>query len=200
VQAAAEEDSDKRNQVLGWMKTNIFDEYDFIGVTERFAESLATMVLLWDLEPTDVIVLSAKQAGGYDDAGDTGRCSKILRPPRTPSPAVHDYLSNEHAVDNADFLLWEAANESLDRTIQQLGKDRVQKVVDEIRNLQTLAEQYCGRKAHFPCNSRGQKQLQLAAKSCYVQDAGCGYKCVYKIMAQYQQGQGSLLAKGPITI
>jgi hypothetical protein len=192
-------DQGKRSQVLEWMSTKIFDEYDFIGITERFDESLAVMVLLWDLETTDVIVLSAKQAGGYDDAGHTGRCSKIIRP-EPPSPAVKEYWSHEHAVDNADFLLWDAANLSLDRTIQQLGVERVGKVVEEIQNLRKLAEYWCAHKAYFPCNSRGQKQLKLSEKSCYVQDAGCGYSCVDKIMTKYKLGQASFITKDTVSI
>lgn len=189
------------NQVLEWMETKIFDEYDFIGVTERFDESLAVMVLLWNLEPTDVIVLSAKKSGGYDDAGDTGRCNKIIKPPQTLSPAVQEYISKEHAVDNVDFLLWEAANLSLDRTIQQLGGPaRVNTLVDEIRNLRKLAEYWCAHKAYFPCNSRGERQFERSEKSCYVQDAGCGYKCVGEVMARYKRGEVSFLTQDTILV
>jgi hypothetical protein len=37
-----------------------FQGYDFIGITERLAESLAVMTLLWGLQTTDVIVLNVK--------------------------------------------------------------------------------------------------------------------------------------------
>jgi hypothetical protein len=181
-------DLKKRDQVLEWMHEHIMDNYDFIGVTERFDESLATMVLLWNLEPTDVIVLSAKQAGGYDDAGHNGRCSKIVRP-QPPSTALKEYWSQEHAHDNADFLLWDAVNLSLDRTIQKLGPHRVVEMVQEIRILRRMAEFDCQRKAYFPCSTRGKKQLKLAQQSCYVQDAGCGYECVDQTMAKFKRGE-----------
>lgn len=177
-----------RQDLVGWIEKDIMNTYDFIGVTERFDESLAVMVLLWNLEPTDVIVLSAKQSGGYDDAGETGVCNKIVRPPPS-SRRLEDYWSNEHAVDNADFLLWEVANRSLDRTIEKLGVARVAATVDEIRSLRQLAETWCTDQAHFPCNYRGETQFQLSSKSCYVQDAGCGHKCVDKVMAEYRQGE-----------
>jgi hypothetical protein len=181
----------KREQVLQWMQEKIMDEYDFIGVTERMDESLAVMVLLWNLEPSDVVVLSAKKAGGYDDAGSTGQCSKIVRP-QPPSPVLRHYWSNEHPLDNADFLLWDAVNLSLDRTILRLGVERVQKVIRDIQSLGRLAENHCQAKAHFPCSDTGQPQLKLAEQSCYVQDAGCGHKCVDNVMEDYKLGKLAL--------
>ena len=45
-------------------------------------ESLAAMILLWKLNVADVIVLSAKRSGGYDDGGYKGKCTKIQKPSR----------------------------------------------------------------------------------------------------------------------
>jgi len=107
---AGSEFSGKRNQLVQWVQDYLLPTYDFIGVTERFDESLAVMVILFQLEPTDVIVMSVKQSGGYDDAGDeTGQCTRILKP-LPPSRTVKKHWSHEHAVDNVDFLLCEVAN------------------------------------------------------------------------------------------
>jgi hypothetical protein len=177
---------------ISQMQHSIMDEYDFIGLVERMDESLAIMVLLWGLEPTDVIVLSAKQSGGYDDGGGIkGRCNKIVKPPPA-SPRLEEYMKTQHPIHHTDYLLWDAVNLSLDRTIQTLGKERVQQVVEQIRFLKRLAERSCQHIAQFPCNSNGELQLRLAESSCYVQDAGCGYKCVDKIMQRYKEGKYNL--------
>ena len=185
---AGSEFSGRRDQLIQWLESDIMTTYDFIGVTERYDESLAVMVILWKLEPTDVIVMSAKQSGGYDDAGETGQCTRIVKP-SPPSPAIKRYWSTEHAVDNVDFLLWEVANRSLERTIDRLGRAKVAAVVDEIRNLRKMAEYWCSHKTHFPCNARGIKQFHLSKKSCYVQDAGCGHACVDRTMSKYRRGE-----------
>lgn len=189
----------KRELLVQWLENHILTTYDFIGVTERFEESLAVMVLLWDLETTDVIVMSAKQSGGYDDAGDTGRCTKILKPP-SPSLAVQAYWSKKHAIDNVDFLLWEVANRSLDRTIHRLGRSKVDAVMVEMENLRKLVDYWCAQKTHFPCSARGVKQFHLSEKSCYVQDAGCGHTCVDKTMEKYHQGKIHFLSDKTIMI
>ena len=47
------------HKVSDGIREKIFMQYDFIGVTERMAESLAVMTLLWDLQPSDIVVLNA---------------------------------------------------------------------------------------------------------------------------------------------
>jgi hypothetical protein len=192
--SAGSEFSGKRDELVRWLENDIMPAYDFIGVAERFDESLAVMVILWNLEVTDVIVMSAKQSGGYDDAGETGQCTKIVKP-LPPSPAIKNYWSTEHAVDNVDFLLWDVAYRSLDRTIDRIGRDRVKVLVEEIQNLRELAQYWCSHKTHFPCNARGIKQFHLSKKSCYVQDAGCGHACVDKTMDRYRRGELHFLSE-----
>jgi hypothetical protein len=47
-------------EVLLYWNQTVLQNYDFLGVTECMAESHAVMVLLWDLQPHDVVVLSSK--------------------------------------------------------------------------------------------------------------------------------------------
>ena len=158
------------------------------------------MKLLFDLETSDLIVLFEKsqheglglEVGGYDDGSthdkQTGklRCVPIRQARVTPK--VHEYLQTEHAERNADYFLYETAVQSLDMTIEKLGRHRVHAVVEELRKLQYLAETMCRQMADFPCSESGKLQLEKAKRSCYVQDVGCGYQCVDHIMNQYRQG------------
>lgn len=180
----------RKNQtaVIRKLKAQIFENYDFLGLTERMTESLACMVLLWDLHPQDVIVLSAKRSGGYDDGGfQGGMCIKIPKvPPFTPK--FKDYLENRHSIWNSDSLLYHAANASLEMTIEALGRDRVQTMTRHIEHLQQIAEDQCQELAHFPCSPEGIFQPLLSAESCYVQDSGCGYECVHRNLANATQG------------
>ncbi|MGK3761094.1 MAG: hypothetical protein ACI8RD_013412, partial [Bacillariaceae sp.] len=183
------------------IKSLIIDQYDFIGVTERLPESLAVMTLLWNLHPTDVIVLSTKKSlpknedannNGvvYDDGGGKHICKKILSPPIHPT--VRKYLNSKSYINKqTDYLLYYAVNESLDRTIQVLGPTIVQERMILISKLQRLAETHCqhDERTIFPCSSDGIYQGELSSKSCYVQDAGCGHECVNHIMDLYNRGE-----------
>jgi hypothetical protein len=52
----------------------IIDQFDFIALVERMDESLVVMKLLFGLEDKDMIVLSAKSSGGYDDGKLADKC------------------------------------------------------------------------------------------------------------------------------
>lgn len=174
------------NGVSNLLREDVLDFYDFIGVTERMMESLAVMTFLFDLEPTDMIVLSAKQTNGprpYDGGGGN-KCIKIHSAPATLAPAVDKWLREEHKEANLDYLLYASANASLDRTIELLGVSRVKERVKLLNKLQSVAEQECQDIAVFPCSTEGVPQ-EASKESCYLQDSGCGHACVEAALSKY---------------
>jgi hypothetical protein len=172
-------------KLMLYLKQSLMENYDFLGLTERMEESLAVMVLLWGLELSDVIVLSSKRSGGYDAGGRHKRCTKI--PKAVTTPAIEEYLSTEHPIENVDYLLYHVANESLDLTIQSLGVEKVQKMVESIQELRKVVDENCQTDAMFPCSLEGVYQPDAAKSSCYVQDAGCGHKCVDHVLQNRTQ-------------
>ena len=183
------------------LRQKILEQYDFIGVTERMAESLAVMTILWDLDPTDVIVLSAKQSSvsngeSYDDGRYQNTCFKMIPAPKNMSdlqPSMAQYLqSKEYIERNPDFLLYYAAHKALDRTIEAIGRDKVAERTETIMKLQSLAEERCQKEAIFPCSNEGIHQTELSEQNCYWNDAGCGYACVDQVMSEFRGRQGKL--------
>ena len=79
-------------------------------------------------------------------------------------------------------MLYAAANASLTRTIEELGIELVQSKVQELHQLQTLAESQCSSEAIWPCSPNGTNQLYLSAQNCYKMDFGCGYQCVDRVL------------------
>lgn len=152
----------------------IMQGLDFVGIVERMDESLVVLQLLLGLQPSDVIVLSSKRAGGYDAKEE---CHKIV-PPGNISATVQDYLDTSFQEDNRDYELYAAANASLDKTIDALGRERVEREVIHHRYLQQMAEKKCLETAKFPCSPEGLYQGELSKESCYDKDWGCGWKCV----------------------
>lgn len=153
----------------------VIDQYDFLIIVERFDESLVAMQLLLDLSVTDFLYLSSKHTGDYWMNGGCIYLHKAF-----VSAAVEDYLTSPlwYAQNYGDYLLLEAASQSLDLTIEQLGVERFRKALDEFLSLRDKAEQKCDGKAVFPCTAEGIPQGELAKSHCYSKDQGCGYPCL----------------------
>jgi hypothetical protein len=158
----------------------VMSQYDFIGLLERKEESMALMKLLWGLETEDLIVMSAKQSGGWDDGMFNETCFKIKKP--NLSKGVKHFLTYEFPLKNHDYALYSIVNRSMDQTIQDLGQDVVQKEVEHIRKLQAFADKECLDETYFPCSADGTRQMELASSSCYSTDIGCGHRCVDRVL------------------
>ena len=129
--------------------------------------------------------MPSSKNGGYDDGSYNDQCVRIQK--EIISAGIDDYMKNEFAVHNYDYLLYAVANRSLDLTIGQLGRDRVEKEVKEYRRLYALANEMCANEAIFPCSSNGTLQRDKSMKSCYGGDQGCGYKCVNRVIEEEEE-------------
>ena len=164
--------------------------YDFVAVTERMDESLVALALLLDVPVTDVLVSSAKVSGQshfrfVHTAGHKFSCLPTVRPYK--SPRVKRFLASDawKAANWGDYLLHEAASQSLDRTIEALGYERFGEALKEYRKWQERESQHCASTAQYPCSDTGVPQPKVSEKSCYVPfaDFGCGYKCLDEMVA-----------------
>ena len=79
------------------------------------------------------------------------------------TPDLDAYVQANFTVDNIDYLLYEAANLSLNRTIEMLGRDEFQVELKEHLRLQALAEHECMSHAH-PCDGKSRGE-------CYAGDS-----------------------------
>jgi Galactose-3-O-sulfotransferase len=134
----------------------VMNQYDFVVIVERLSESLVVLQLLLHLKPTDILYLSAKKSGGYSyNTKPNPGCHKLIKP--HISPAVHDYLSSSQwmAQNYEDYLLYKAANASLDRTIAALGRRRFDQALAEYQALMLRAKE-CEESAIFHVPPREQ--------------------------------------------
>jgi hypothetical protein len=158
---------------------HVIQNYDFIAVAERMAESLAVMSMLMKVPLADLIVLSAK-ADGYDDGLSAKGCVKLTRAWRTPK--VDEYLARDFLQDNHDIILYQAVNESIDLTIDALGRDKVMAKVDDYHALVAKNKRECAHEAIFPCPLTRPNHTILSRQDCYYSDAGCGHRCTDKAL------------------
>jgi Galactose-3-O-sulfotransferase len=156
---------------------DILEHYDFLIVVERLDESLVALQLLLNLDPTDLLYVSgSKESGGWTKM--KGKCHKLI--PKFVSPLVRAFLESPEwlARNYGDFLLYHAANQSLDATIEHLGRHRFDEALKAYRLLLAQAQTTCQSKVMFPCSPEGKRQFKEGAQNCYNKDWGCGYPCL----------------------
>lgn len=155
--------------------SRIMEKYDFIGIAERFDESLVVMKFLLGLDASDILYIQSKNpklTGGV--AYDHG-CRPITAYERTPE--VDAYLESDEWIktQEGDFALLDAANKSLDLTIENvIGRERFEAALSEHRMLLEKVNEMC--RPVSPCEN-GILQV-LSHRECYVHDSGCGFSCL----------------------
>jgi hypothetical protein len=175
----------KRPDVIKDRVHNVIRDYDLIVLTERLDESIVALQLLLGLPVGDVLSMSAKMGGGYFYEKETRACIPIQKTRR--SLAVQVYLDSDEwqAVNYGDYLLYAAANQSLDWTIdERLGRDRFDEALRLYRQVQQIVDQECSSETYFPCSVNGTVQLKLSASNCYTTDEGCGYACIDRVVRE----------------
>ena len=169
------------------------ESYDFIILPERMDESLVAMALLLQIDVGDVLVTSSKVAGTsqYHLLHPDKRTFYCLSTRQSyVSPVVARFLQSKQwrAMNYGDYLLYEVAKQSLDRTIYDtIGVGPFETALQQYRTLKQLEQQHCAPNVQFPCSNNGEPQLDVAKENCYLYyyDFGCGYPCIDNIIQQY---------------
>ena len=162
---------------------DILKRYNFIGLTERMDESAVVLAMLLGLSVSDTLYLAAKMHGGWDGAGgrtDGKICTYII--PSFISEGVQAFLDSEKwkIMSHWDRMLWQAANRSLDLTIDSLGRDTVEYNLRLYQEAKSKAQEVCLPKTRFPC-SIGGKYSNVT--DCMWNDSGCGMDCLDEVAA-----------------
>ena len=162
----------------------ILRTYNFIGITERLDESFVVLMMILRLKMADILYLSAKTKGGYDDAGGRDQkriCTYIW--PSFVTPGVNAFLNSTEWRETIryDRLLYQAVNRSLDMTIDALGRHTFNDQLQKYRHAQQLANEKCLPTTVFPCDSGG---TYHTSTDCLWNDSGCGATCLDEIATE----------------
>lgn len=169
----------------------IINGYDFLAVNERMEESLVVLAMLAQIPLTDVVVFSSKLAGGYHLSGIGLGCLKLKK--KWTTPKIEEYILGDYRSANKDdYLLYNAAQRSLDKTIDALGRQRVEENIELLRSLQQQNEDSCASKVTMPCPEPEDDQKKRIHKrrteeSCYFSDVGCGHACTDLILTDHAE-------------
>jgi hypothetical protein len=171
---------------------NILSDYDFVGITERMAESAVALMMLLNLTIPDVLYANAKTSGSYD-----ALCNYIQ--PTNVTTEMQAFLNGPkwRKMVMWDAVLYQAANRSLDLTIEALnrrpattnsngtvgGGGAFDANLQEFLRIQALVQAQCIQgKEVFPClSTTGQKNPK---PDCLWNDSGCGHSCIKRVVQQ----------------
>jgi hypothetical protein len=135
----------------------ILNNYDFIGITERMDESVVALSMLNGLALADVIYLKAKGHGGFDDGGGRQEevCTYIW--PSFVSKGMQAFFQTEEwkEINHWDSVLYQAANRSLDLTIDQLGRPEFEQQLVKYQHAKGIVHDRCLPGTVFPCSAGG---------------------------------------------
>jgi hypothetical protein len=163
----------------------ILQYHDFIGITERMNESLVALSMILKLSLADILYLSVKQSGGWDDGlGRDWRkpeCSYIVPP--YVSEQMSSYFKSEVWKQRMKWenSIYQAVNRSLDRTIDALDQDKFNSRLARYTEGLEYAKEKCGTYVKYPCSSGGE---YIPDHDCYHGDSGCGFKCLDEVATE----------------
>jgi hypothetical protein len=155
---------------------DIILEYDFIGVTERMEDVAVVLAMLLGLPLADVLYIEgAKQQGGWDDGAFT--CAYLV--PSFISPGMEEYFYTPRFQNGVrwDHILHQAANRSLDLTIDRLGRQQFDAHLLSFRHAQAVVQTKCLPGTVFPCTAQGRSKNT----TCLYLDAACSFDCLDEV-------------------
>jgi hypothetical protein len=148
---------------------HIMHVYDFIGITERMDESMVVWSLLLNLELEDILYLKSNEGGGM--ASIPGTCFEV--PKTVVTKEMQAFLASPkwQAIVHWDDILYTYANQSLDATIDHLGRRAVEQTVTRFKELQLQVEETCRPVTKSPCTADGVYQkdhdcIEACGMSC----------------------------------
>ena len=162
--------------------SKIIQEYNFIGVVERFDESLVALSFLLDLSLGDIIYAkSEKHAGSYELLHEEEhlKCVKLVDKNVTPDWDEFLQSSEWKAQIAGDSLLYGSVDESLDKTIDYvIGRESFEKRLDTFKELMEYSsvDKGCGDDKYLECSSTGEK-TPVPCKD-FHSHLDCQYDCL----------------------
>ena len=188
-------EDNKNSSITTTAVDRIINGYDFLAVNERMDESLVVLAMLAQIPLADVVVFSSKVSGDYATHGTEFRgyvgCMKVTK--KWTTPKIDEYIAGDYRIVNKDdYLLYNAAQRSLDKTIDALGRQRVEENVKLLKSLQQQNVEQCATKVTMRCPEpedpgMKRKHIRLAGRSCYFNDIGCGHACTEEVLSDYAE-------------
>lgn len=154
-------------------REEVMNSYDFVGITERFDESVVLLMNMLQLDSyCDVLYVSGK-VGGESLAPSGEPWMQHIPLPEQPDE-VRDYVESEEfrAIIASDREFYQQAIDRMDADIAKIGESEFKIQVEAFLSFKKKAEDSC----HESLQVHGNWH-DWSKDNCYHGDWGCGYKC-----------------------
>tara|TARA_R110002050_G_scaffold212077_1_gene348127 strand:+ start:274 stop:735 length:462 start_codon:yes stop_codon:yes gene_type:complete len=140
----------------------VLDYYTFVGVQDRFLESVLILQKKLSLSLPEILFLSSKKAG------ESG-CLVAHPPFAEEREDIRRYVRSEEwrRRNSYDYALYEEAVRRLDLEITNYGAARFAEELNLFKMLMREVVEKCGQHAY--------REGKL---DCFWSDHGCGHKCI----------------------
>lgn len=165
------------------VSNDILQSYNFIAIAERMDESAVVLMMLLNLRLADILYLSAKTSGAYDDGKFQNQCFFIQ--PSILSSKMKAYIESEEwaTLIRYDVAFYQAVNQSLELTIDRLGRDAYQENLQKFLYAKQYAVDKCIPDTVFPCDNNGIYHPPNET-DCLWGDSGCGTRCLDEVATE----------------
>jgi hypothetical protein len=159
---------------------SIFTDYDFMAITERMDESLVAMSMLMGAPLADILyIIDNKSGGQFSRHTSRDKCNYLLRSFVTSGMKEFFRSAFWQDIVHWDHVIYQAANRSLDMTIERLGPKFKRKLA-QYRTAKEMALLRCAPRTVFPCSEGGEFRPDNATDCMYL-DTGCGNECLDEV-------------------
>ena len=156
---------------------DILDDYNFIAIMERMDESLVVFQMLLGLTTKEILYTKARSSGSFSNGWPDRPCFYIMN--SFLSPGMTEFFDSEEwklTVAN-DMLMYQAANKSLDRTIESLDRFEFKRNMAALKRGLKLAQENCIGRVRTACSDGGDV-IPISERTCYVWSEGCDHDCI----------------------
>jgi hypothetical protein len=140
-------------------------------------ESVVALMMILHLRIANVLYISSKRSGEYDDGAFQNQCFKTK--PKTVSPGVQQLFESDECKEynRPELELYMAVDRSLDLTIKELGPDFNTKLALFRRAQQIVMKRCASTNVTLPWSCAGER-IQSKESDYLSGDSGCAFDCL----------------------
>jgi len=157
---------------------DILDDYDFIAIMERMDESLVVFQMLLGLTTKEILYTRARSSGSFSNGWNGRPCFYIMKSFLTDG--MKKFFASEEwqqTIAN-DLLVFQAANKSLDRAIEALGKAEFDEKLAALQRGLLRAKENCSNNRIRTMCDAGGTPIPVQKRTCYIWAEGCDHACI----------------------
>jgi hypothetical protein len=157
--------------------SDILHDFNFIALMERLDESLVVLQILLNLTTKEILYTRARSSGSFSNGWHGRPCFYIV--PSFLTKGMKTFFASKEWQETVkhDLMFFQAANKSLDRTIEALGREEFEAKLAQLKRGIDMANENCKDRVRGMC-SEGGEPIPVKNRTCYIWAEGCDHDCI----------------------